>query len=152
MSSNVYSVGLNNVGSYQVSGMPYASGSITAPAVGGNPIVVQFPYVTRWVKVLPITGSSGAVTHLRVGFSENGVKNGNYFRISAKQNTNLEPVPPPGLELKITELYFCSDSAATIEFDIVAGLTNIPVARINNLSGSGGGIVGNNWSGSVGVG
>ena len=152
MSSNVYSVGLNNVGSYQVSGMPYASGSLTAPAVGGNPIVVQFPYVTRWVKVLPITGSSGAVTHLRVGFSENGVKNGNYFRISAKQNTNLEPVPPPGLELKVTELYFCSDSAATIEFDIVAGLTNIPVGRINNLSGSGGGIVGNNWSGSVGVG
>ena len=145
--SNVYTVGLNNVGSYQVSGVPYASGSITAPAAGGDPIRVQFPYVTRWVKVLPITGSSGAVTHLRVGFSENGVKNGNYFRISAKQNTNLEPVPPPGLELKITELYFCSDSVATVEFDIVAGLTNIPVERVNNISPSG-----SNWSGSVGVG
>jgi hypothetical protein len=145
--SNVYTAGLNNVGSYQVSGMPFATGSLTAPAVGGDPIVVQFPYVTRWVKVLPITGSSGAVTHLRVGFSENGVKNGNYFRISAKQNTNLEPVPPPGLELKVTELYFCSDSAATIEFDVVAGLTNIPVQRVNNIGPSG-----NNWSGSVGVG
>jgi hypothetical protein len=37
------------------------------------------------------------------------------------------------------------------DFDVVAGLTNIPVERINNLSGSGD-IVGNNWSGSVGVG
>jgi hypothetical protein len=145
--SNVYTVGLNNVGSYQVSGVPYASGSITAPVAGGDPIRVQFPYVTRWVKVLPITGSSGAATHLRVGFSENGVKNGNYFRVSAKQNTNLEPVPPPGLELKVTELYFCSDSVATVEFDIVAGLTNIPVERVNNISPSG-----SNWSGSVGVG
>jgi len=34
---------------------------------------------------------------------------------------------------------------------VVAGLTSIPVDRINNLSGSGD-IVGNNWSGSSGVG
>ena len=33
------------------------------------------------------------------------------------------------------------------DFDVIAGLTNIPVDRINNISPSG-----SNWSGSVGVG
>ena len=146
MSTFKYTAGLNNVGSYQVSGIPYASGSLTAPASGGTPIKVEFPYVTRWVKIIPITGSS--TSHLRIGFSENGVKNGNYYRMLAGNNANHEAVAPEPLELKVTELYFCSDNSATIEFDVVAGLTNLPVARINNLSGT----LGNNWSGSVGVG
>jgi len=51
------------------------------------------------------------------------------------------------LEMKITELHFSS----TTDVTVVAGLTNLPVARVNNLSGSGN-IVGNNWSGSAGVG
>jgi len=145
MSTFKYTAGLNNVGSYQVSGIPYASGSLTAPASGGTPIKVEFPYVTRWVKVIPITGSS--TSHLRIGFSENGVKNGNYYRMLAGNNANHEAVAPEPLELKVTELYFCSDNSATIEFDVVAGLTGIAVERVTNVSPSG-----SNWSGSVGVG
>jgi hypothetical protein len=130
--------GLGNVASYQVSGKPFATGSLTAPAAGGTPIKVEFPSVTRWIKVIPITGSSQS--HLRVGFSENGVKNGNYYRLFAGQNANHEAVAPEPLELKVTELYFCSDNSATIEFDVVAGLTGISNTSILN-----------NWSGSVGV-
>ena len=51
------------------------------------------------------------------------------------------------LHLKITELYL----DAVTDISIVAGLTNIPIERVNALSGDGT-IVGNNWSGSVGVG
>ena len=145
MSSTIYTAGLNNVGSYQVSGIPFASGSLTAPAAGGTPIRIEFPYVTQWVKVIPITGSSAS--HLRVGFSENGVKNGNYYRMFAGQNANHEAVAPEPIQVKVTELYFCSDNTATIEFDVVAGLTNIPVPRVTNASPSG-----SNWSGSAGVG
>ena len=45
--------GLNNVGSYQVSGQPYASGNIDAKH-GHRPggYEVTFPYVTRWFKVI----------------------------------------------------------------------------------------------------
>jgi hypothetical protein len=145
MANNIYTVGLNNVGSYQVSGMPFATGSLTAPASGSSALRVEFPYVTQWVKVIPITGS--VASHLRIGFSENGVKNGNYFRLFAGNNANHEAVAPEPIKVKITELYFCSDNSATIEFDIVAGLTNLPTARVNNISPSG-----SNWSGSVGVG
>ena len=135
---NYKSPGLGNVGSYQVSGRPFATGSLTAPELTGTPIKVEFPYVTRWVKIIPITGSSA--THLRVGFSANGVKNNNYFRILAGNNFNHETVSPAPMELKVTELYFIGDNSDTVEFDIVAGLTSIETSTIIN-----------NWSGSVGV-
>ena len=127
MSSFKYTAGLNNVGSYQVSGAPYAIDPSTTS--------ITFPYVTSWVKII----NDGSADR-KVGFSSNGVGGTNYFLVPATSST--EP-----LHLKLSELYL--DSATDVT--IVAGLTNIPVARINNLSGSDG-IVGNNWSGSAGVG
>jgi hypothetical protein len=136
--SNVYTAGLGNVGSYQVSGIPFATGSINA----AEATKIEFPYVTRWVQIFNHGGSD----HCRVGFSQTGVEGNNYFRISPE--TGNEASQNSGrLEIKVTELWLSGASG----IDIVAGLTNIPVARINNLSGSGD-IVGNNWSGSVGVG
>lgn len=136
---NYTSPGIGSVGSYQVSGKPFATGSLTAPASSGTPVKVEFPSVTRWVKVVPITGS--AATHLRVGFSELGVQGDNYFRILAGNNFNHETVSPEPLELKVTELYFLGDDTATVEFDVVAGLTGIATGSIIN-----------NWTGSAGVG
>jgi hypothetical protein len=127
MSTFKYTAGLNNVGSYQVSGIPYA--------IDPSSTTVTFPYVTSWVKII----NDGSADR-KVGFSANGVGGTNYFLVPATSST--EP-----LNLKLSELHL--DSASDIT--IVAGLTSIPVQRINNLSGSGD-IVGNNWSGSAGVG
>ena len=135
----IYKSGLGDAAAYQVSGKPFATGSLTAPISTGTPVKVEFPAVTQWVKVIPITGSSS--THLRVGFSEVGVKNGNYYRLFAGNNANHEAVAPEPLKLKVTELYFLGDNSATVEFDVVAGLTSIDTGSITN-----------NWSGSVGVG
>lgn len=121
--SNVYTVGLNNVGSYQVSGMPFATSSFASP--------VEFPYVTRWVNIV-----NSNVSDVSVGFSANGVTANNDFVVKAGTQSGL-------LELKLTELHFSS----TTNISVVAGLTNIPVERINSISPSG-----SNWSGSVGVG
>ena len=44
--SNIYTAGLNNVGSYQVSGIPYLSGGIDAT---GGVASLNFPNVTRWI-------------------------------------------------------------------------------------------------------
>ncbi len=126
MSNFIYSAGLNNVGSYQVSGKPFA--------IDPSSTAVIFPYVTSWVRIV----NNGA--EKKVGFSANGVAGTEYFLLPESSST--EP-----LHLKLSEIHF--DSVADIT--IVAGLTNIPVERINNLSGSDD-IVGNNWSGSVGVG
>ena len=49
------------------------------------------------------------------------------------------------MEVKVTELYLTGGvSEGTF---VVAGLTNLPIARVDNIAPSG-----SNWSGSVGVG
>lgn len=138
--SNIYTAGLNNVGSYQVSGMPYATGSLIAPASGSLPLKIEFPYVTQWVSIVNTNSK-----HLRVGFSENGVKNGNfnYFLVHEDNHPTFNMY-----NLKLTELYLLSDTGQSIaNVSVVAGLTNLPVSRINNI-----GLSGSNWSGSIGVG
>ena len=124
MSSFSYTVGLNNVGSYQVSGRPFA--------ITPSSTTIEFPYVTSWVKII----NSGSADRI-VAFSSNGLSGTEKFVVPAESST--EP-----LQLKITELYL----DAVTGISIVAGLTNIPVERVNNLSGT----LGSNWSGSVGVG
>ena len=121
--SNVYTAGLNNVGSYQVSGAPFATSSFSSP--------IEFPYVTSWVKI--VNNSGGDIS---VGFSAIGVSANSDFVV--KSGSATEP-----LHLKLSELHFSS----TTNVSVVAGLTNIPVERVNNIGPSG-----NNWSGSVGVG
>ena len=72
-------VGLNNVPSYQVSGRPFASGSINCNTGSTNKPaqVVDFPYVTRWVTII----NKDTVFPLKVGFSKAGVDGNHYFTI-----------------------------------------------------------------------
>ena len=132
--SNVYTAGLNNVGSYQVSGIPFASGTIDCSTA----TKIEFPYVTRWVSVV-----NNAATPCNVGFSQAGVTSvggtGTNFFVLGKQSAADIPSTTERLELKVSELWN--------SISIVAGLTNLPISRVNNI-----GISGNNWSGSVGVG
>ncbi len=136
MASNIYTAGLNNVGSYQVSGIPYATSSFD-PTSG---IKISFPYVTRWV-VVAYSGSTATAPDLNIGFSELGASggSGNYF-YNMKPNTTS-----PRFELKVTELYLGGGQANGVS--IMAGLTNLPIGRVDNIGPSG-----SNWSGSVGVG
>ena len=138
--SFIYSVGLHNVGSYQVSGMPFASGGITAPENTGNAYKIVFPYVTQWVSFGSTTNQS-----YRVGFSNNGVKDGYYFVVH-EDNKQVQAVLP----LKISEAYILSENGTPVSgCYVVAGLTNIPTQRINNSSVS---PSGSNWSGSYSTG
>jgi hypothetical protein len=136
MASNIYSAGVSHVGSYQVSGTPYATGSIDC--LTGGPKEIKFPFVTRWVVIT----NNDASNNLRVGFSANGVVGDNYFELGKADAADKTKVSPR-LELKVTELHM---SGAT-DVSIVAGLTNLPVQRVDNLSSDG-----TNWSGSAGVG
>lgn len=131
--SFIYSAGLGNVGSYQASGIPWVSGGISATTIKS----VSFPYVTRWIYVV-----NNGTGDLKVGFSQNGVQGSRYFTVQAatagKDTTTIR------LEVKATELWFSGSTSV----DIVAGLTNIPVGRINNSANS---PSGSNWSGSANV-
>ena len=137
--------GLNNVGSYQVSGTPFASGSIVARASGSSgATVVRFPAVTKWVQIEPVN-MGGA--HLRVAYSQNGLfgkgttdaKGGYNFQIH--QSSSLRGP----MDVKVGELWFMSETTDELTFDVVAGLTGIPTERCK-------GDVGSSWSGSAGVG
>ena len=160
--------GLNQVGAYQVSGRPYATGSCVAPASGSGAFVVRFPCVTKWVQIEP-THLMPAGQHLRVAFSENGLHGkgavagiattaGYNFRIHASSSF-CGPI-----DMKVSELWFMGDvdGEGTFTFDVIAGLTGIPAARtstatsasVNGLTTINGVVEagGNNWSGSIGVG
>lgn len=117
--------GLSNVGSYQVSAIPWASSSI--PASSGTPTEVSFPQVTKFVIVKNLSGNL-----LRVGFSDNGIKGTNYFLLG-----NLESF---AADIRVSKLYLMANSTAT-SASVVAGLTGIAANQIVN-----------NWSGSAGVG
>ena len=78
--SEYYKVGLNNVGSYQVSGLPYVTGSIE---VTNSAVEVDFPFVTSEVFVVNRDNNSS----VRVGYSARGVnaagEASNYFVLEA---------------------------------------------------------------------
>ena len=117
--ANFYSVGINNVGSYQVSGYPFVTGSVGCATA----TKIEFPKITRWVNI------QATVDECRVGFSQVGVENHNYFTLSAGQETGP-------LELKLSELWV-SGSSVDSAVNILAGLTNIRSNQMSNLTGVG---------------
>jgi len=125
--------GLNHVGAYQVSGIPFAKAAINAT----NATKVAFPYVTRWIYIV----NTGA-TDVKVGFSENGVEGTNYFTIARKDNQIVQS--SVRLEVKVSELWLKDSDGAVI--DVCAGLTSILPDKVSMGDGL------PSWSGSAGVG
>ena len=128
-------VGLNHVPAYQVSGVPYASGSIDAK-VGDTAVEITFPHVTRWVKII----NNDTTSSCKVGFSANGLADKQYFTVGEAVDGN-QPSSSERLELKVSKLFLTGST----NIDIVAGLTTIPVGRTTTSFGP-------SWSGSSGVG
>ena len=123
-------VGLNHAPAYQVSGQPFASGSINAATA----TKVEFPYVTRWIYVVNRGGAD-----VRVGFSQAGVEGTNYFVVG--QSSGGTHQSSQRLELKVSELWISGSGVV----DVVAGLTSVPSSRTTTDDGP-------SWSGSAGVG
>ena len=140
MANFQYKAGLHNVGSYQVSGKPFATGSITCRDDDLPMVVVKFPSVTSWVVVTNSDINPNAQGFLRVGFSENGCEGND-------DNSFLEVsggVITPRLDLKVSELWLSGSTNCSV----MAGLTFIGTDAINN---SGISPNGTNWSGAAGV-
>ena len=150
--------GLNNVGSYQVSGKPFISGSCIAPVSGAVSYCLRFPNVTKWFQIELDVATPNTV-ELKIAFSENGLhgKNGAFFTM---RNSSSFQRP---LDMKVSELWFqvVKPTSTTATFDVIAGLTNIGAGstntatsasingqwKVNGTTEAGG----PNWSGSLGV-
>lgn len=135
-----YKAGLNHVGSYQVSGIPYITGTLTVPAVSGTPLEITFPSVTQRIQIHNNFGSDHPI---RVGFSANGVKGTNYWLVEAhqangKSNDRLE------LRVKTDKIYLLSNDSTIVTNSVfvLAELTGIQPAF--NLAAA--------YSGSAGIG
>ena len=127
-------VGLGHVGSYQVSGRPYLTSSLTVPDSSSEPLEISFESVSRFVIVTNTLDGSATNVPLRFGFSSNGVKgvvDNNYAVLNNGESFEAE--------FKIIKLYLLSDSVNQCSASVVAGLTGIlPENLVNNWSGSSG--------------
>lgn len=129
MSEFQYKAGLANVGSYQVSGIPYVTSSV-APILSDPPLQITFPTVTKFV-IVKNTDTNNRV--VRVGFSANGIVGTNYFSLS--QNESF------AADLKVSSIFLLGNNSNTVQVSVIAGLTGIDAQQLPN-----------NWSGSAGVG
>ena len=129
--------GLNAVGAYQVSGAPFASGSIVCGADDLVPYKVAFPYVTRWIYIINQSNDEPC----KVAFSKNGLDGTNYFTLPDKGGLDPAIHQIGVLEVKVSEIWLTGSS----KVDVIAGLTSI---NAHSTSGS----MGPSWSGSIGVG
>ena len=128
MAWNYYDVGIGNVGSYQVSGHPWISGSTAL--VAGEEKLITFPFVTKAVTVAQ-SGSG----HLRVHFGPTGsmaggtATDGCYFQMNSDEDALT-------MNVKCTGVYVSAGSG-TPGFQIFAELTRIAPNRMFELTGSG---------------
>lgn len=137
MSSNFnYTFGLGNVGSYQISSIPYLTSSLTIPASGSTPKVIEFPNVTRFVVVTNTTPASQPSRPFRFGFSENGIN-----AVEANNYVVLDNGESFTAEFRVSRIYLMSDSTFGATGSVVAGLTGITNSHLTS-----------NWSGSAGIG
>ena len=128
-----YTYGLGHVPSYQTSGRPYFTSSLTVPASGSAPLEISFPSVSRFVVITNDLDATATQTPVRFGASSNGVQGTNYGLLKNGQSFEAE--------FKVTKIYLMSNTGNESSASIVAGLTGIDVTHLPN-----------NWSGSVGVG
>ena len=133
-------VGLGNVGSYQVSGRPFITGSETK---NGQEYKIIFPKVTKSVTVVA-SGTAGTIATdnaLRVSFASSAsmeiLQYGrNYFTLGAHGDAAT-------FDVKCKEIYIVcvADQANGAEpimgFEVIAELTNIPTGSMYALAGTG---------------
>ena len=121
--------GLNSVGQYQMSGIPYASSSIVVSNTAVTEL--EFPTITKFVTIT--NTHTGASKPLKVAFSSAGVTNDkNHFTLDNGESYTGE--------FRVKAIYLAGDAAPTTA-SVIAGLTQI---EIGNLA--------TNWSASDGTG
>ena len=150
-----HGVGLGNVGSYQVSGMPWVTG--TSDLDSAKIHMVEFPYVSQKVtvmntsaenKVILIMFQSGSTT-TEITFP--GPSGAQSFAATADVYAKFHYIPLSqngsiSMEAKCTKIYIANLTAATewggsatnnLGYTVTAELTNIPARQMYELTGSG---------------
>ena len=130
----VHSVGLRNVGSYQVSGTPWMTGSNalgnTDPANLEHEIA--FPYVAQQVIVrnCKFTGGKWFTVAFQLASAGNVISNKHYVTLSPNETYVFNS--------KCTKIFLRAETTGKqVIYEVLASLTNIPVSSMYTLTGSG---------------
>jgi hypothetical protein len=126
-----HGVGLRNVGSYQISGHPYITGSTLAL---GEEKHVAFPFVTRDFTV--INSGSGVGPQLRIHFnstSSGNVASGKHYLDLSQDDASFT------FNHKCTGVYITcvSGSGNDFGYTVIANLTGIDTNHMYELTGAG---------------
>ena len=131
------SMGPNFVPAYQVSGIPYVTGTAgTTNTVGASPHVITFPQVTRFFS---ITNTGGKA--LRVGFTQRGVDGVSPIRSGDYNRVHWFEVPAgtmsPRLEIRCKQLWLrAKDNSNPTGFTIIAGMSAVDSDQFPVLTGT----------------
>ena len=126
-----YTTGLHSVGSYQVSGVPYLTGSVDTLTAGAEH-KIEFPSVTRTVTVIN-TDASACPIHAHFNSKLLGnVSGGLHYVALTSVNDAMT------FNVKCKEIYISNpDAALTASYTVVAELTGINISEMFALTGSG---------------
>lgn len=109
--------GLNHVGEYVASGVPF----VTASSIDTTAIAIELPYVSSRLYFNVPSGS------LRVGFTENGVNGSNYYLVTANSQHSFD--------IRCATVFVRAE-AGTVDMSMMAALTQIDRDRMPRLTGS----------------
>jgi hypothetical protein len=115
------------VPAYQSSAVPFVTSSLIS---AGGVQVITFPQVTRFFNIQNV--GTVATDEIAVAFTQRGLDSsvGNYFTIG--QGVSFRD------EIRTTVLYISCSSGASVRYQVIAGLTNIPKEQFLTLTGSNG--------------
>ena len=123
--------GIRSVGSYQVSGIPYVTGS-SGQLPTGTEARIQFPFVTKSITV--INSGSAAHSELRIHFNSSSA--GDVTSAMAHHFVTLgDTGDSVTFNTKCREIYITSNGAAG--FELFAELTSIHTGSMFDITGSG---------------
>ena len=126
-----HGVGLRNVGSYQISGHPFLTGT-TDMGSAGTEHKVEFPYVTKSITV--VNSGSADDKEIKIHFNSDSDPGDvldafHYISLSSDEDTFT-------FDVKCKEI-FITNTDANAGFMLYASLTNIPTGSMYALTGSG---------------
>ena len=144
--------GLGSVGSYQVAGHPYITGSATLSDAKTHR--VQFPMVARSVTVVNRTSQGASGAHATypglwvhftkddsatddLGTNANVRKAGNYTWDGNHFITLPNADDSFTFNVKCKEIYITNELGQTARYEVFAELTRIPTGSMYELTGSG---------------
>lgn len=123
-----HGTGLRNVGSYQISGHPYVTGSLLAT---NQEMRIQFPHVAKSVTVVASGSSSQIRIHFNSSSAGNVISGKHYITLNSAEDSVT-------FNHKCKEIYITSmDGGGDKGFELFASLTSIGADSMYELTGAG---------------